>query len=196
MSDVLQASNAQATIEAQIRECFGRVAYSHKTHEKCADVAIDRLSTIKLWQIILSAVTTGGLLAVLFGPSDESKFAAGVTALISTALLALNAYTKENDLGQEAQKHKETAAKLWNLRESYLSLLTDLRAGLLPLNVIRERRDELQSALSVIYNGAPRTSAKGYRKAQTALKIKEDLTFADHEIDQMLPPQLRRARET
>ena len=29
--------NARAVLEGQLRECFGRVVYSHKTHEKCAD---------------------------------------------------------------------------------------------------------------------------------------------------------------
>ncbi|MEH0992030.1 hypothetical protein V7J87_28835, partial [Klebsiella pneumoniae] len=27
-------------LEGQIRECYGRVVYSHKTHEKCADILI------------------------------------------------------------------------------------------------------------------------------------------------------------
>jgi hypothetical protein len=25
-------------LESQIRECFGRVVFSHKTHEKCSDI--------------------------------------------------------------------------------------------------------------------------------------------------------------
>jgi hypothetical protein len=81
-------------LEAQIRECFGRVVYSHKTHEKDADRCLTRLALIKRWQIILSAITTGGLLAVLFGPSDGAPVAAAFAALVSTSLLAKNAYTK------------------------------------------------------------------------------------------------------
>ena len=46
-----------AILEGQLRECFGRVVYSHKTHEKCADMLLSRLARIKLWQIILSAIT-------------------------------------------------------------------------------------------------------------------------------------------
>ena len=68
-------------LESQLRECFGRVAYSHKTHEKCADIALRRLSLIKVFQIVLSAVTTGGLLAVLFGPIDKTRAAAALARL-------------------------------------------------------------------------------------------------------------------
>lgn len=180
-----------ATLEAQIRECFGRVVYSHKTHEKDADICLSRLALIKRWQIILSAVTTGGLLAVVLGPDERAPLAAGVTALVSTSLLALNAYTKENDLGQIAQKHKDAADKLWMVRESYLSLLTDMRGRSIAADVARARRDELQATLATVYSAAPRTSPKAYAEASKALKLREDLTFSDAEIDQFVPSKLR-----
>ena len=183
-------------LEAQARECFGRVVYSHKTHEKCADAALSRFSNIKLGQIILSAITTGGLLAVAFGPADKSRLTAAVATIVSTALLALNAYTKENDLGKVAQQHKDTADKLWGLRESYLSLLADLRAGVLGVEAARERRNDLQAALAAVYESAPRTTPKGYAAASKALKVREDLTFSDAEIDQFLPPILRKRSAT
>ena len=186
------SASATLVVEAQLRECFGRVAYSHKTHEKCADIALERLGHIKVAQIVLSAITTGGLLVVLFGPRDGTPVTAGLTAIISTALLALNAYTKENDLGQIAQKHKDAADRLWGVREAYLSLLTDVRAQLLPIADVLAKRDELQQSLSAAYAAAPRTSFKGYRRAQDALQIREDLTFSDEEIDRFLPTPLKR----
>ena len=33
------SGGAPGVLEAQVREVFGRVVYSHKTHEKCADLA-------------------------------------------------------------------------------------------------------------------------------------------------------------
>jgi hypothetical protein len=190
--EATEPRDGREVLEAQVRECFGRVVYSHKTHEKCTDRAIGRLSAIKIAQIVLSAVTTGGLLAVVFGPADKSRMAAGLAAVVSTALLALNAYTKENDLGKVAQQHKEAADRLWVVRESYLSLLTDLRAGLLSPDLVRARRDELQAALATVYQSAPRTSPAGYASASKALKVSEDLTFSDDEIDQFLPGPLKK----
>ena len=113
-------------VEGQLRECYGRVVYSHKTHEKCADILQSRLAWIKLAQIILSAIATGGCVAALLG---TGPIGAGIGAVFSTALLALNAYTKDHDLGEIAQKHRQAGADLWLIRERYLSLLTDLRIG-------------------------------------------------------------------
>jgi hypothetical protein len=58
--------DSRRILEGQLRECYGRVVYSHKTHEKCADILLSRLAKIKLWQIILSATTTAGFLGAIF----------------------------------------------------------------------------------------------------------------------------------
>jgi len=184
------ADTADALI-AQLRECYGRVAYSTKAHEKCADIYHQRLGRLKLWQIILAAVTTGGLITTIFG---EAGVATIIAAITSTILLALNTYTKEHDLGELAQKHANAASDLWDIRESYLSLLTDLVAHDADLAHIREERDRLQEALKNAYQGAPRTITKAYKLAQEALKINEELTFSDAEIDNLLPEALRKTK--
>ncbi len=175
---------SRAILEDQLRECFGRVVYSHKTHEKCADILIARLSTIKKWQIIMSAITTGGFVASVFG---TSKIGPIVGVLVSTALLALNSYTKSYDLGELAQKHRQSGADLWMIREKYLSLITDLRMGAKPTNTLQKERDKLLKELHSIYSGAPSTTYQAYQEAQNALKNLEDMTFSDEEIDAFLP---------
>jgi len=172
-----------------LRECFGRVVYSHKTHEKCADILLTRLARIKLWQIILSAVTTGGFLAAIFG---AGKVGALLGVIVSTTLLVLSAYTKNYDLGELSQKHRQAAADLWIIRERYLSAITDLRIGRKSLDNIQAERDELLQDLHNIYSGAPSTTYKAYKKAQEALKQLEDMTFSDEEIDAFLPKELKR----
>ena len=179
-------------LEAQIRECFGRVVYSHKTHEKCADILLDRLSRIKLGQIVLSAVITGGLFATVFG---SASWVTWLTAIISTALLGLNAYTKDYDLGELAQKHRRAASDLWLIREQYLSLLTDLALRGSSIEQIKEQRDSLLERLHAIYSGAPSTNFQAYRKAQEALKRYEDMTFSIEEIDAFLPNELKKSKK-
>lgn len=188
MDDVLR------TLESQARECFGRVAYSHKTHEKCADILHSRLGKIKFWQIVLSAITTGSLIADLSNIFGIQSFGSVVAIISSATLLALNTYTKDTDLGELGQKHKDAANKLWGIRESYFSLLTDIRAGDTNSESIRKRRDELQAELNAIYEGAPPTNSEAYKQAQKALKFNEDLTFSDKEIDNFLPRDLWRSQ--
>ncbi|KAF1701681.1 SLATT domain-containing protein [Pseudoxanthomonas suwonensis] len=183
-------NDAARVLEGQIRECYGRVVYTHKTHEKCADLLLERHKRIKLLQIILSALVTGGILTTL---SDEwDLWATGISAVLSTALLALNSYTKDYDLGEIAQKHRRAAADIWLVREKYLSLLSDLRSSSSALGDVRIVRDSLLSDLHAIYTGAPSTNYKAYREAQRALQSLEDMTFSEAEIDAFLPRDLKR----
>lgn len=185
-------SNSRGILEGQLRECYGRVVYSHKTHEKCADILLERLRAITLLQFILSAMTTGGFVATVF--EAGTCWALGGT-IISTILLVLNAYAKNYDLGELAQKHKQAANDLWIIREKYLSLLVDIRMREKPIEALQTQRDELLSQLHMVYGGAPSTTVSAYRRAQKALQELEDMTFSDAEIDAFLPKELKRANK-
>ncbi len=176
-------------LEAQIRECFGRVVYSNKIHEKCADELLWRHAALKNAQIAISALASGSVITAAFTDSDTQKI---IAALLSTGLLGINLYFKNYNFGQLAEAHKETAAKLWLIRESYFSLIADMLAGLATLKQVVERRDKLQKELGAIYSNAPRTNSAAYRKAQDGLKYNEEMTFADAELDVFLPAALRK----
>jgi len=115
-----------------------------------------------------------------------------VTAAFSAILFAINTFVKGHDLGEVAQKHADAACSLWDIREKYLSLLTDIRAKNTTVEEIVERRDELQERLLGTYKGSPRTTSKAYKQASIALKVNEELTFSDAEIDNFLPKELRK----
>ncbi|MER9815119.1 SLATT domain-containing protein [Mesorhizobium sp. M0129] len=180
-------------IESQIRECYGRCAYTHKTHEKMAEKLAARQKLGKWANIVLSALIAGGAVGVVFSQdSAYAAYASYATAALSILSLIFNAYLKDLDPGALAQRHREAGSDIWNVREAYLSLLTDVLDPNLKIDALRERRDTLQSMLHKIYHGAPHTDGKAYGKAQDALKRNEDLTFSQAEIDNMLPESLRR----
>ena len=133
-------------IESQVRECYGRVVYSHKTHEKRADVLLKRLGIIKLLQIVLSSISTAGFLTTLIGGAE--RIGSMIGASFSAILLCLTLYTKNYDLGELAQKHRRAAADLWFIREKYLSLITDLRTGQESPEKITARRNALLEELT------------------------------------------------
>lgn len=166
---------------------FGRLAYTHKTHEKMADGYVRRYRTVKVVEIALSALAAGSLVLALLG---DSRCATVVGAIVSTTLLGVTLYFKEATLGELAQKHSIVASKLWGARERLLSLIIDMRDGR-PVEDIRKERDELNVSLEEIYRNAPRTDAGAYRRAQQALKADEELYFSDEELNKMLPKQLR-----
>jgi len=176
-------------LEGQLRESYGRVVYSHKTHEKCADLLLEKQGSIRLWQIVLSAITTAGFIGAAFG---AGKVGAILGLIVSTILLALNSYTKNYDLGELAQKHKHAANDLWLIREKYQSLLVDVAMREKPLEALQEQRDQLVQELHKVYEGSPSTNSKAYKKAQEGLQKLEEMTFTDEEIDAFLPKELRR----
>lgn len=185
-------------LEGQLRECFGRVVYSHKTHEKCADILLERLGCLKLGQIALSAVITGGLVSALFEFDilvQYEKIGLFVGTVLSTILLVLNSYVKDENIAEIAQKHRQIATDLWIIREEYLSLLTDLHMENLQIGELIQKRDELIQRLYLVYKKAPSTNHKAYKKAQKALKKLEDMTFSDDEIDIFLHNELKRRNQ-
>lgn len=192
MAASIPVEDERYVLESQIRELYGRCAYTHKTHEKMAERASTYLWRVKWAQIILSALTTGGAIGALFDKS--SAIFPLATAALSISMVIVNSYVKDIDPGQDAQIHRDAASDIWNIREGYLSLITDIRDQAFSLNDLRARRDELQGQLHAIYKGAPHTNSKAYAEAQDALQKREDLTFSDAEIDVFLPGSLKRIR--
>ncbi|MCK9324048.1 MAG: SLATT domain-containing protein [Bacteroidales bacterium] len=182
-------TESEILLESQIRELYGRVVYTHKTHEKCADVLKNRSDGLKLAEILLSAATTTSVLVILFGDGKIFQF---IAALFSTALLALTLYSKDFNLLAIAEKHKQAALDILEIREQLLSLLVDIRIGNKEIKQLQQIRDELNEKLINTYRGAPKTINKAYQIASKALKENEEFTFSDPEIDKFLPESLRK----
>jgi hypothetical protein len=177
---------------AQVRELYGRAAYTHKAHEKQADFCHRKHLRQRGWLVALTAISSGTFVTSLLGVALDKQWAALVTSFIALAVTATNLGTKNFKHGEEMQQHRDTAAKIWDIRESYLSLLVDLQSGSCRLDEAVTRRNALQASYGAILSDAPRTTPMAYEKAQDALKNNEDLAFGDDEIDRMLPSKLRR----
>lgn len=198
MDEIPEASSADGDIAlllAQIRELYGRAAYTHKTHEKQADICHQK----HLWQrrglVAMTAISSGTFVVSLLGLALDEQWASLVTSFIALVVTAMNLGTKNFKHGEEMQQHRDTAAKVWNIRESYLSLVVDLQSGARSVSDGIAQRNKLQEQYFAVLSDAPRTTPKAYEKAQDALKSKEDLTFSDQEIDLMLPSKLRTVEE-
>lgn len=176
-------------IESQIREIYGGVIYTHKTHAKSADLLKRKSDYIKILEIILSAVTTTSILAISFGNGYIFQF---IGAFCATATLGLALYSKDFNLLGIAESHKHTALSLLEARNNLFSLLVDIKIGNVAIEDVQHRRDELNSELVKIYKSAPKTTNKAYQIASKALKDKEEFTFTDEEIDKFLPENLKR----
>ena len=170
-----------------IRETFGKVVYIHKTHEKAADICTSKSRWIKRMNVFFLALTSGSALGAVLK---------GQTFLISTSILATLSlffvvYQLSFNFDELGQRHKITAKKLWLIREKYLNLIADIMNDKYNSNEIIEKRDLLLAELNNILENAPITDNKAYSKARRALKIYEEMTFSNKEIDSLLPEELR-----
>lgn len=182
--------NEEKTIlESQIREIYGRVIYTHKTHEKCADILVKKNGRLKMAEIVLSAITTTSILTLFLGEGKVFQF---VAAICSTSLLGLTLYSKNYDLTGIAEKHKQAAIDILEIRESLFSLLVDLRINGKELSEVQLQRDALNKRLVGVYKAAPQTNSNAYNKASVALKKNEEFTLSDDEVDKFLTESLRR----
>jgi hypothetical protein len=173
-----------------IREMYGRVVYTHKTHEKSADILVKRADNWKLAEVLLIALTTTGIISVLFGAGSCAQI---VASILSAASLLTSVYQFRFLPEQQIVAHRITARSLWLVREKLQALLCDLNGESINDTEAREQRGRLMEEVHRIYETAPQTTEEAYKKAQEALQRKEDMTFSDEEIDKFLPPAARLA---
>ena len=197
MADVSHSQDdARDILLVQVRELYGKVLYSHKIHEKQSDLCFRRHRLQRGWLVALTAVSSGTFLASVVGLAIAQQHTALVTSFIALLVTALNLGTKTFKYGEESQRHREVAARLWDVRESYLSLITDMMAGAVTVPDARVRRDGLQELSREIYSDASRTTAKAYDLARRGLKDNEELTFSEKELDAFVPEHLRLGNTT
>ncbi|MGW6755602.1 SLATT domain-containing protein [Streptomyces sp. NPDC055006] len=180
-----------AYLLAQVRESFGRVVYSHKTHEKQADICFRKHRWQQVALVGLTAASSGTFLVSILGIAVSPKVGSLVTSFVALLVTVISLATKTFKFADEADAHRATASRLWGVRESFLSLIADLMSGTTPESEARARRDELQEAARSVYCEAPRTSDKAFTRARDGLKNNEELTFTSREIDLFLPEALR-----
>lgn len=178
---------ADSTLAA-IRESFGRVVYTHKTHQKMIDRLNKRNKLIKIANLVALVLTTGGILAPIYDGSPYKNVIVAVSAAIA---LGVSIYQLSFDPSLEVESHRKCAKQLWIVREKYINMIADIKDGILTDVQIRQQRDALVDELGRIYQDAPDTTPGAYATAQKALKVRQEMMFSVQEIDQFLPVHLR-----
>lgn len=181
-------TNSSQEFLSVVRELYGRVVWTQKTHEKDRErwsrwVAGTRWANVLLVGITSILATVGAICdsQVIF--IITSVFGAVSTGFI-VCQLSFNPEKKESE-------HRIAAKRLLYLRDQYLILIQETMTDSLPLKELQNRLKALQREVSVVYEYAPDSSAQAYTAAGDALKNNEELTFAPEEIDLLLPEGLR-----
>lgn len=178
--------NTRDILLAHVRECFGKVAWSHKTQE-CQASIYDNYHKWWSWiKILVSGLTTGsGILSLLSVP--YVKFA---TALLASTALIIDLIFKDLSYADKSTQHQAIATKLWRIREAYQVLIAELMSNQCDLSDIKAKIERLADQLEQIYKIAPRTTDAAYNEASKKLHS-GSCSCSDEEVDKLLPPKLR-----
>ena len=173
-------------LRTQVREAYGRLLYSYTCYNKMVGNIKKKQNCLQKWQIVLSAITTSGLLAAAIADEHWLTIASCVISTISTGITL---YLKNYNLNDIIRQLQVAADEAWLIREDYISLLTDFDQ--LQDSDITSKREELKNRVYALYKKCPKTDSKSYKQAQKALKSEEEQFFTSAEIDKMLPQHLR-----
>lgn len=110
-----------------------------------------------------------------------------ITAGVSAVSLYINTYFKSYDLKSLQKKHKGSAIELLEIREDLMSVLCDVAIGKYSEEELFKKRDEFLERKIEIAKNALDAGDKAVKEASNSLKIREDNTYSDNEIDSYLP---------
>ncbi len=176
---------------ALARDFFGRLVYTHKTHEKYREIWTRRVRITRWINVVLIGVTSisaaGG---AMYSSQTIFVFTAVIGALAATFVVYQLSFNPE----KLESEHRMAAKRLLRLRDQYLLLIEKLMAKEEPIERLRNKLDQLHRETSLVYEYAPDTSARAYKSARLALKLNQEMTFSPDEVDMLLPEDLRLKR--
>jgi len=175
-------------ILATARELYGRLVYTHLTHEKERLIWTGKVCWMNRINITLASGTT---FFAIISATLKPDWSIIVTALFAVATVSFIMWQSNYDpAGKEAQ-HRIAAKELLWIREQLLLLITDCHISTYVQRDLESRLDVITRELTAVYKFAPNTSPEAYAQAKADIDAGH-FTFSDDEIDVLLPSALRK----
>ena len=153
--------NNNDEVKKQIIEAAGNIQYTYMAHWIIVNRLKKQYWSIKVVQIVLTALSAGGFLASLVSGVLQLSWIGGLTSVVA---LGINLYILNFNLPDNIKKHTDAANELWEVRAKYKSLIVDFDD--IEISEARMRRDDLIKVVSDINKKFPGTDAKSFREAQ------------------------------
>lgn len=176
-------------LEDCVRNVFSRVMWSHKIQEKQADIQSHYSLAMTLTNITLSAATSVGLFSIIFVDRFWLKLISTLASFLSTAIIWLS---KELDLPDRIKTHRKAAVDYLAVKDRLQNLLMKIRFRNVPIERLEEEFSQLNESVNCINAQAPQTTDRAVRRARRALDVENDDNITNKEIDNGLPPSLRK----
>lgn len=174
------------------RELYGRVAWTHKTHEKDREIWSRKVCLTRWINVVLIGITS--LLATV-GAIFNNQVIFVVASIFGAVSTAFVVYQLSFNPEKTEEGHRMAAKRLLYLRDQYLVLIQEAMSERTSIEQLQNKLESLHREASIVYEYAPDSSSKAYMAASEALKTNEELTFSREEIDKLLPKDLRLTKE-
>ena len=177
-----------------LEERFVKIAWTHKIHEKQADLYNSKLSWNKTLLAFTTSFTTTSAIASLFAKFELDWIIDIITAVFAVISTYLTLRYKDNVLEEKANANKQYAAKCLSLRNAYESLMADIKSErITDMEVIIEKRNGLEKRTIDLSECEiqPTVTSKAVDMADKALKEKKETQTSDEEIQTIVPINLQ-----
>lgn len=175
------------SVLATARDLYGRVVYTHETHERERIIWSRKVGHMNWWNIGLAVATT--ILAIL-SIAYPSPIWTITTAIAAGAATGFAIWQASNDpAGKEVQNRVAAKELVW-CRQQLLMLIADCHIPL-PVDQLRRNLESINRELHAVYKFAPNTSPEAYKLAEESIKGGH-FSLSDEEIDALLPEPLKK----
>lgn len=174
--------------EELIGDTISSVTWTHKIHEKQADIYSRKHFIVTIVNIFVSALSTGCITWTLTNDSLLFKSLAIISSVITLSITALDFYFPTKQL---SENHKKTAISLLLKREQFKYLLYKTKYRNCDQSKLEEDFEKLKQDLHSIYSNAPITTADALEAAAVALLNSKDSEFDRNKINEFLPDSLK-----
>ncbi|MBP9996458.1 MAG: SLATT domain-containing protein [Lachnospiraceae bacterium] len=171
-----------------VRQNYASVVWTHKTHEKQAEIYAKEYKCLETINIIVAALTSCGIITICFYTNIIAQV---LTAVASFITLGITAYFKSFDLRTLEVRNKAAANQFIGIRNELLNVIANIKYEKNELDENKAIYEGIMERLNKLYVDAPATTQKACDMASESLKVKKDYTFTDEEIDMFLPKSLR-----
>ncbi|SJZ94668.1 hypothetical protein SAMN02745116_01922 [Pilibacter termitis] len=128
-------------LHGDLKDFIVNVGWTHKIHIVQSDRLFFWSNVLKVVQVVSSAITASGLIAIVLGKGSFGFNLA--VAVVSFITLAVNGFDKAMDLGKIAIKEKQDANNFWKLREQARMLLSAVQFQTDEIENINSKYDDL-----------------------------------------------------
>ena len=175
----------------EIQERCVKVIWMHKIQQCQADINLKKNRKRNIWLTVLSVLVSAAAVTNILKWIPDVVIVP-ILALLTLTLTFFTIRYKTDNLGMAAAENEHFAAVMHNLRNRYTGFLSEIKAGLLTNAQIVAKRDVLEKEENLIYSGiVPSTTVDAVKTAEKALKVKQDSTTTDDEIELLISKNLR-----